>query len=131
MSPHILAEIVAMLTLLSGRKTLHHGETTKFRNDLGHREPILAIIHDAHDSHKHGELVRWEKKKAPKGASKGQRPDSATRAGFFSGHTFVGGLLTTYDVLVLKLNDGTELEIYDVLYRAREAWDHELQRLNL
>lgn len=49
----VLAEIVALWTLLAGRPTLDRGEASKFRDNLGAREPVLAIIRDAHDSHKH------------------------------------------------------------------------------
>lgn len=126
-----LAEVVALWTLLQGRPMLGRGEATQFRAALGQREPVLAIMNDAHDSHKHGRLIRSVKNPDPKGASEGQRPETAVRHGFFLDHTFLDGPLTPYDVLVVRLNDGTEEEVFDLLYRAREAWDRELARLSL
>ena len=54
----VLAEIVALWTLLAGRRTLDRGEASEFRDELGAREPALVVIRDAHDSHKHGALDR-------------------------------------------------------------------------
>jgi hypothetical protein len=52
----VLAAIVALWTRLAGRRTLPQREESEFRNKLGAREPALALIRDAHDSHKHGAL---------------------------------------------------------------------------
>jgi hypothetical protein len=123
----VLAEIVALWTFLAGRPTLDRGEASKFRDNLGAREPALAIIRDAHDSHKHGVLDR---KTATK-ASQGQQPETVTKYGFFLNHGFFGGPPTPYHVLVFVLNDGTKMPVNIMLHEARKAWDRELARLGL
>ncbi len=75
----VLAEIVALWIAPAGRKALNRGEASKFRDDLGVREPPLAIIRDAHDSHKHGELDR----KTATWVSMGQRPEPVIEYGAF------------------------------------------------
>lgn len=126
-----LAEVTAIFTKLDGRPTLPPQEARAFRADLKTHEAVLGIIHDAHDSHKHGRLIRADKAPNPKGASQGQRPEVANRAGFFVGHSFVGRPPTRYHVLVVRLNDGTEQEVFEMLWRARQAWDREFSRLGL
>lgn len=126
-----LAEVVAIYTQLGDRQMLDVGEATRFRNKLRNRESVLGIVHDAHDSHKHGRLIRSVKKPDPKGASEGQRPETAKRAGIFAGVYFAGGPLTVYDVLVVRLNDGTEQEVTELLFDCRQAWDREFERLGL
>lgn len=126
-----LAEVVAIHALLGDRQMLGVGEATRFRHDLRTREPVLGIVHDAHDSHKHGRLIRSIKNPDPKGASEGQRPETAKRAGFFAGVSFIGGPPTVYEVLVVRLNDGTEQEVAELLFACRQAWDREFERLGL
>lgn len=126
-----LAEVAALWTLLRGRPTLNRGEATDYRRDLATREPILGQMHDAHDSHKHGRLGRADKNPNPQGVSQGQRPETAVREGFFLDVSFFDSLPTRYSLLVVRLNDGTEEEVYGLLHRAREAWDRELVRLGL
>ena len=123
----VLAEIVALWTLLAGRQTLPRDEASKFRNDLGVREPALAIVRDVHDSHRHGVLDR----KTATRVSQGQRPEAVTKHGFFLDVTHLGGPLTPYDVLVITLNDGTEKRVDTLLHEAMEAWDRELVRSGL
>lgn len=123
----VLAEIVALWTLLGGRPKLDHGEASKFRDALGVRQPALAIIRDAHDSHKHGELSRRTAIKV----SKGQRPEVVTKAGIFANHIFAGGPPTYYRALVLRLDDGKTKKIYSLLYEAMAAWDEEFKSLRL
>ena len=41
------------------------------------------------------------------------------------------GPLTPVDVLVVRLNDGSEEEVLGLLHRARQAWERDLKRLNL
>jgi len=124
----VLAEVVALWTLSGGTgHCVSKDEVTRFRNDLGRRESILAVVRDGHDSHKHGNLGR----KTAINASRGQRPEPKTKFGFFVGRTPVGGRLTRFEVLVLKLDDGTEMEIFDLLRKARLAWERELGRLGL
>lgn len=126
-----LAEVTAIFTKLAGRLTLPPNEARAYRSDLKGREEVLGVIHDAHDSHKHGRLIRADKAPDPKGASKGQRPEVANRSGFFIGHSFVGGPPIRYQVLVVHLNDGTEQEVFELLWQARQAWDREFERLKL
>jgi hypothetical protein len=118
----VLAAVVAVWT--AKQPTLDRGQERKFREQLGAREPVLALIQDAHDCHKHGGLTRT----AAVAASQGQRPEQKTEFGFFLGHSFVEGPLTPYDVLVFKLNDGTQREVYSILYEAMQAWERELSR---
>ncbi len=114
----VLAEIVA---LWKSQKV------SQFRDQLGVREPILAIIRDAHDSHKHGMLGRGNATHV----SLGQRPEQVPKHAFFVGETFLGGPLTPYDELVLVLNNGTDKSIFVLLHEAMEAWERELIWLGL
>jgi hypothetical protein len=123
----VLAEVVALWTLLAGRSNLDQDEVTRFRNELGNREPALTIVRDAHDSHKHGALIR---KTATK-ASQGQRPEIAIKGAFFYDHSFYDSPLLPYEVLVFFLNDGTEKRVSIILAEAMRAWDRELTRLGL
>jgi hypothetical protein len=123
----VLAEIVALWTLLGGRSKLNQGEAAQFRDGLGLREPILAVIRDAHDSHKHGELSR----RTAVHVSLAQRPEAITKYGFFLGHTFPGGPLTRYQQLIYVLNDETEKSLPVILHEAMVAWERELTQLGI
>jgi hypothetical protein len=123
----VLAEIVALWTLLAGRRTLGRDEARKFRDCLGVRQPALAIIRDAHDSHKHGALDRI----TARAISQGQRPEVATGYGIFLDVTPLDGPPTPLIFLVLVLNDGTEKRVDTLLREAMEAWGRELTRLGL
>jgi hypothetical protein len=123
----VLAEIVALRTLLAGRRTLPLKEASDFRNDLGAREPALAIIRDAHNNHKHGALIR----KTAKAASRGQRPETVTKYGYFLGHWFLDRHPTRYNYLAFVLNDGTEKSVSIMLDEAMDTWNRELTRLRL
>ena len=119
----VLAEIVALSTFCGAQGTAEErAYVREFRDDLGKRHPILAVIRDAHDSHKHGELHR----KTALSVSKGQRPEAVTQAGFFAGVSFFDGPPTLYQVMVLILDDGTQKEIYQLLFDAKRAWEREL-----
>jgi hypothetical protein len=102
-------------------------EESQFREELGRREPAIALIRDAHDSHKHGRLRR----KSAAAASQGQRPERVTKHAHFLNRFFFGKLPIAYDVLVLVLNDGTEKEVYSLLHEAMQAWNRELSRRRL
>ena len=123
----VLAEIVALWTLLAGRRTLDQGEASRFRDELGAREPTLLVIRDAHDSHKHGALDR----KTATAASQGQRPEPITKYGYFLDHMFLDHPPIRYNYLALALNDGTEKPVSIMLDEAMEAWTRELTRLGL
>jgi hypothetical protein len=117
-----LAAVVALW--VAKQPALEGRQETEFRNQLGAREPVLALIRDAHDCHKHGGLTRT----TAVAASQGQRPEQKTEFGFFLGHSVFEGPLTPYGVLVFTLNDGTQREVYSILYEAMQAWERELSR---
>jgi hypothetical protein len=121
----VLAAVVALWS--AGCQKLDRGAETRFREELGTREPAIARIRDAHDSHKHGRLDR----KSAAAVSQGQRPERVTKYAHFLNRSFYGTPPRTYDVLVLVLNDGTEKEGYTLLHEAMQAWDRELTRRQL
>jgi len=123
----VLAEIVALWTLLAGRQTLGRGEASQFRDALGAREPALVIIRDAHDSHKHGTLNR----KTATAASQGQRPETVSKYGYFADHWFLDSPPTRYNYLAFVQDNGTEKRVSIMLDDAMEAWNRELTRLGL
>lgn len=53
-----IAEIIALHRHLGNQPYLPQGVATSYRKEVRTREPILGIITDAHDSHKHGVLKR-------------------------------------------------------------------------
>jgi hypothetical protein len=110
----VLAEVVALWEAQRPRE---------FRDELGDREPVLALIRDAHDSHKHGKLNRTSATER-----QGQRPEQATRSTYFPGHYFLGEPPTPYVVLVFTRDNGTEEEIYSMLHHAMQAWEKELRQ---
>jgi len=117
----ILAEVVARHTMA---RPLKRREAGRFRQSLAEREPVLAVIRDIHDAHKHGELERGDA-----GAKEGQRPEIRTQFGFFAGHTAVGGPLTPYKNLVFTHDNGQRYQVGHVILEARLAWDRELQKM--
>jgi hypothetical protein len=121
----VLAEIVLLWTRQGQTPTRQ--APSAFRETLANREPVLAVIRDAHDSHKHGILLR----QSATNASKGQRPETVTKVGMFLDHDFLDSPGTPYQALVFILDDGTEKPIFDLLLEARQAWDRELARLGL
>jgi hypothetical protein len=124
----VLAEIVAHWTVPAGCPKLDRRDVSMFRDKLGAREPALAVVRDAHDSHKHGELDR----KTATHALQGQRPETVTKfVGFFLDHSFLDSPPTSCDVLVFILNDRTEKHINIMLDEAMKAWDRELAQLGL
>nr|WP_321182299.1 hypothetical protein [Methylobacterium sp. Leaf122] len=129
-----LAEMVALHVLLAGRQKLNIGEASRFRRRLRRDEPVLGIIHDVHDSHKHGRLVRADNTHNdhnPGGASKGQRPETVGRASNFLGASHFGEPPIRYEVLVMRLDDGTEKEVFQLLSDATQAWEREFTRRGL
>jgi hypothetical protein len=65
----VLAEIV-LLWNAKGHK-LPRNAATIFRDDLSAREPLLAIVRDAHDCHKHGTLNRLKRNERIEGTKTG------------------------------------------------------------
>ena len=117
----VLAAVVALWICPEG---IREG---KFRDELGRREPALAVIRDAHDSHKHGALGRT----TATAASQGQRPEPITKYGYFLNHMFLNGPRSRYSYLAYVLNDGTEKRVSIMLDEGMEAWSRELIRLGL
>jgi hypothetical protein len=108
----VLAAIVALWTRRAGR------EESEFRNKLGAREPALALIRDAHDSHKHGALGR----PTATAASQGQRPEPIAKYGYFLNRMFLNGPPSRSHHLAYVLNNGTEKPVSIMLDEAMEAW---------
>jgi hypothetical protein len=122
----VLAEVVAQAILPISPAPARR-EVSAFRNELGSREPVLAIIRDANDSHKHGTLLRTN----AVNVSQGQRPEIVTEVAFFLDYSFLDSPGTPIETLILRLNNGTEMKIGALLLEAREAWSRELNRLGL
>lgn len=121
----VLAAVVA-LSIWPERDQDRHRES-EFRNELGDREPALAVIRDAHDSHKHGALGR----KTATAASQGQRPATKTKYAHFLNHMFLNSPPGRSHHLVYVLNDGTEKPVSIMLDEGMEAWSREFARLGL
>jgi hypothetical protein len=102
---------------------------SKFRKELGAREPALAVIRDAHDSHKHGTLRRASATAAT--ASQGQRPKTIIKYGYFLNRMFLNGPPSRSHQLAYVLNNGTEKPVSFMLDEAMEAWSRELIQLGL
>ncbi|WP_129222232.1 hypothetical protein [Lichenibacterium ramalinae] len=122
---HLAANSIAQIDALADIVWIAQGrpgEVSAFRNRLGLKEPAIAIIRDACDSHKHGNLRR-------KDHISGERPAAVTRAGFFLDHSFIGGPPTRYLALVIRKVDGTEQDVSDILSDAMHAWRREFSRL--
>lgn len=124
-----LAEVVATHILPPDRDGLKQGEAGRYRQELRQRWPVLGIVGDAHDCHKHGRLTRASAKE-PQAIAAG-RPEQAIAHAFFCGETECGGDLTPYESLAVTLNDGTQCEIHALLCEALQAWDDEFRRLGL
>lgn len=95
-----------------------------FREDLGVREPAIAVVRDACDSHKHGQLDR----KSVAHIS-GERPARRTRFGFSFGRHSFGGPRIPFDILVIRKLDGSEQAVSNILFEAMQAWRREFGRL--
>lgn len=124
-----LAEVVAAHMLPPDRDGLKHREAGDYRKELRQRWPVLGIVGDAHDCHKHGRLTRASAKE-DKGISSG-RPEQATAYAFFCGETECGGDLSPYESLAVTLNDGTQCEVHALLCEGLQAWEGEFQRMGL
>lgn len=123
----VLAEVVALTTLLQGRDKLPKHEMAAYRDALGVREPAIAVIRDAHDSHKHGELSRRTAVKL----SQGQRPQPAVRHAFVLGRSALNRPLKPFRVLVYMFDDGSRVQVLALISDALEAWRCEFERLGL
>lgn len=123
--------LAAVVLLWTKQRKLKRGEETSFRRKLGAREPALALIWDAHDCHKHGELHSRPADASQGRASQGQRPEEAREVGVFADHSFLGELPISYDVLVFTRDDGAEKEICSMLDEAMQAWERELGNLGI
>lgn len=124
---HLAANAIAQLDALAdvvwaaqGRP----GRISDFRDDLGRRELAIAVVRDACDSHKHGALHRSSATHVS-----GERPAVIARAGFFIGHSFIGGQPTRYLALVIRKRDGTEQDLSAIIFDAMQAWRREFEQL--
>lgn len=113
----VLAAVVAIWD--AQRPKLERDEEAQFRKALAARERVLALIRDAHDSHKHGGLSR-----PGASASQGQRPEQVT--GFFLNTS--DNSLTPHDDLFFVRDDGCQYQIASLLWEAMQAWERELCR---
>lgn len=123
--PVLAACAIAQLDILSEVVALGQGDPA-FRGAVVKRQPALARIRDAHNSHKHGRLTR------PPAAdiTEGQRAYRSAGTGMFSNDCFVGDLLGQTSSAIL-LDDGTPLDVGVLITEARDAWDQELRQLKL
>lgn len=122
-----LAEVVFLWDKASARPAIGHKKVAEYRDDLGIREPFLAVVRDAHDSHKHGALRR----KTATMVSQGQRPENAMVGAFFLDHTPLDGPLTSIETVVVRTDKGDELVVEGILINAMSAWKREFERLGL
>jgi hypothetical protein len=123
---HLAANAIAQLDALADVVWVAQGRPGRisdFREDLGRREPAIAVVRDACDSHKHGELGR------PTAVHiSGERPAVVARAGFFAGRSRAGGPPIRYQALVIRKRDGTEQDVSKILFEAMQAWRREFER---
>lgn len=117
----ILAEVVA---IAQAGGALPRRGAASYRDELGLREPAIARIRDAHDSHKHGRLQRSSASEI----TQGQRPRRSAGTAFFAGHSRVGSVLGRTSTAIL-LDDGTPVDIAVLIREAMAAWDRELRCL--
>lgn len=120
----ILAEVVA---IQQSGGTLARGGAAGFRDELGRREPALARIRDAHDSHKHGELSR----RSAQDITEGQRPYRHAGTAKFAGYGFMNQGHFGKTSSAILLDDGTPVPVGQLLTEAMAAWDRELARLGI
>ena len=117
----ILASVVANYKLLGERRSLPIGEEKRFRDKLMQREPILQVIRDAHDAHKHGRLDT-----EARNFSDGLRPETETRS------TSLGlgiGISWAIQSTFLVPQKGTKIQIDHLLTQALQAWKNEFTTL--
>ncbi|MCP1591996.1 hypothetical protein [Methylorubrum extorquens] len=118
----ILAEVVAIDQ--SGGQ-LPRGGAGPFRDDLGQREPALARIRDAHDSHKHGHLSR----RSATEISEGQRAYRSAGTAVFLGRGVHRSRFFGRTSTAILHDNGEPIDIGTLIREAMEAWDRELHRL--
>jgi hypothetical protein len=124
---HAITEIDVLAAVVALSIWPDEDRERKFRDELGVREPALAVIRDAHDSHKHGALGRT----TATAASQGQRPESITKYGYFLNRMFLNSPPSRSHHLAYVLNNGTEKPVSIMLDEGMEAWSRELNRLRL
>jgi hypothetical protein len=119
---HAITQIDVMAEIVGNAKGM---KPSPFRDELCLRRPILSVIRDAHDSHKHGLLKRGN----AFSVSKGQRPDREKAAGYFVGHTYAGGPPLVYEFLGLRTNDGSLHNVGALITAGMMAWWDEMPEL--
>jgi hypothetical protein len=120
----ILAEVVDLWNHRDNEDGIKRGSASRFREELGKREPSLAIVRDVHDNHKHGRLNRIT-------ALVDRRPEMIKKFGFFADHSFYDDDPTPYNIMGITLKDGSDIEVYRLIDQAMEAWERELTGLGL
>jgi hypothetical protein len=97
------------------------------RDILASREPLIGIVRDVHDTHKHGRLTRRNAK-----ITKGQVPEASETGGTFGstafGETSFGAGVTE---LVVELDSGSTMLVVNIIDSAKRFWEAELQRHGL
>lgn len=118
----ILAAVVANRQLLGGRHSLEGREEGRFRDEIERRIPVLRVIRDAHDAHKHGRL-----RLATRNFAAGFDPQAKARKPIFP----PAFLTPSRPVLLLTLADDTDRSVEGLLVEAMGRWHEELKRLGL
>ena len=124
---HLAANAIAQVDALADVVWIAQGRpgrVSDFREDLGQREPAIAVVRDACDSHKHGALRR----KSATHVSD-ERPSLTFRYGYVIGQSAIGSMPIHFTVLAIRKLDGTEQAVANILFEAMQAWRREFGRL--
>jgi len=115
----ILAEVVA--------KSSGHSTGT-YKIDLCLRRPVMRLIWDLHDQHKHGGLTRQLNQHL---ATPGQSAQKEDDNELLSDHTPVDGPVSPFQVLQFTTADGTKHNMAHLLLQAHREWEDELKQLGI
>ena len=126
---------ICQLDILVERVTRHANPTFSDDNFRAERErlrgaePMLGLVQDIHDSHKHGPLRPTKRKRA---ITKDQRPQVHSWGGAISSAPISAAPISgTIDELVIREDDGTRHDLRTVISRCLDHWTAELARLGL
>jgi hypothetical protein len=101
--------------------------TSAERDRIAASNPIVGIIRDIHDTHKHGRLTRRNAK-----ITKGQNPTVVHEGGAIGsapiGAAPIGGDMPR---LIVRLDDGSSIGLVDVIQNALAYWESEMRRHGL
>ena len=124
---HLAASALSHLDALADVVWVAQGRPGKvgaFRDDLGRREPAIAVVRDACDSHKHGRLDR----KSVAHVS-GERPEVTVKTGYVLNRSPVNTMPIHFAILRIQKLDGTEQAVSNIIFEALQAWRREFDRL--